>query len=66
MARVKSPESPTGRGFDHHKRSASVRLERDIGSYNVYALGEWAQTKDRYNLAKLLASLPSTVVPDES
>ena len=43
-ARVKSPESPTGRGFDHHKRSASARLERDIGSYNVYALGEWAQT----------------------
>ena len=44
MARVVSPESPTGRGFDHHKHSASARFERGVGSYGVYALGEWART----------------------
>lgn len=43
-ARVVSPESPAGHGFDHHKSSASARLERSIGSYDVYALGEWARS----------------------
>jgi hypothetical protein len=43
-ARVVSPESPTGHGFDHHKYSASGRYERGVGSYDVYALGEWART----------------------
>jgi hypothetical protein len=43
-ARVVSPESPTGHGFDHHEYSASARFERGVGSYDVYALGEWART----------------------
>jgi hypothetical protein len=44
LARVASPESPTGRGFNHHKKSGSVRLERVVGSYDVYAFGEFART----------------------
>jgi hypothetical protein len=43
-ARVVSPESPTGHGFDHHKRSASARFERGVGGYDLYALAEWART----------------------
>jgi hypothetical protein len=43
-ARVVSPESPTGHGFDHHKYSASARFEHSVGLYDVYALGEWART----------------------
>ena len=59
-ARVRSPESPTGRGFDHHKRSASARVERDIGSYDVYALGEWART-DLYKAGQRAFSLRSVL-----
>lgn len=44
FARVRSPESPTGHGFDHHKQSASARYERALHGAHVYALGEWAQT----------------------
>lgn len=43
-ARVRSPESPTGRGFDQHKRSAAARIERKVGDVDVYALAEWAHT----------------------
>ena len=43
-ARVASPESPTGHGFDHHKRSGSLRAERDTRLGRAYLLGEWAST----------------------
>lgn len=44
FARLHSPESPTGYGFDHHRQSASARYERTLGVGHVYALAEWAQT----------------------
>ena len=43
-ARVRSPESPIGQGFDHHKTSISARGRSRIGLTDVYALAEWART----------------------
>jgi hypothetical protein len=59
-ARVRSPESPTGRGFDHHKRSASGRLERSFGGIEVYALGEWARS-DLYKSGSRAFTLTSAL-----
>jgi hypothetical protein len=44
FARVHSPESPTGHGFDQRKTSASARYDRTVAGTRVYALAEWAQT----------------------
>ncbi|HEX2781314.1 MAG TPA: hypothetical protein VHM30_17565, partial [Gemmatimonadaceae bacterium] len=43
-ARVESPEAPSGHGFDHHKRSASLRGLRSTPVGDVYLLAEWATT----------------------
>ena len=50
-ARVESPESPSGHGFDHHKRSGSIRVERGTRLGVAYLLAEWAGT-DMYNLGR--------------
>ncbi|HEX8849020.1 MAG TPA: hypothetical protein VF761_05775 [Gemmatimonadaceae bacterium] len=63
-ARVDSPESPTGHGFDHHKRSASVRAERDTRIGRAYLLGEWATT-DLYDQGRKTFHL-STVLAEGS
>jgi hypothetical protein len=60
VARVRSPESPAGHGFDHHKRSASARFERGIGPCDVYALGELEQT-DLYKAGLRAFSLRSAL-----
>ena len=60
IARVVSPESPTGHGFDQHKHSASARFERGVGSFDVYALGEWART-DLYKAGLRAFTLRSTL-----
>ena len=59
-ARVVSPESPAGHGFDHRKHSASARFERKVGSYDVYALGEWARS-DLYKGGLRAFTLRSTL-----
>jgi uncharacterized protein YciW len=41
-ARVRSPENAKGGGADHHKQSASIRLED--AQHSGYALLEWART----------------------
>lgn len=43
-ARVTSPESPIGHGFDHHKTSLSARGRSRVGRTEAYALAEWART----------------------
>ena len=42
FARVRSPENATGGGADHHKQSASIRLED--AQRSGYGLLEWART----------------------
>ena len=63
-ARVESPESPTGHGFDHHKRSASLRAERDTRAGRAYLLAEWAIT-DLYDQGRKTFHL-STVLAEGS
>lgn len=46
VARVKSPEQPSGGGLDQHKRSYSVRFERELLGRNVYGLVEHERTAD--------------------
>jgi hypothetical protein len=42
FALVRSPENATGGGVDHHKQSASIRLED--AQHSGYGLLEWART----------------------
>lgn len=44
-ARVRSPESPAGHGFDHHKASLSARGSALVAATGVYAMAEWARTE---------------------
>ncbi len=45
-AEVNSPENEFGIGLDHMMWNASVRLEREFGGNNVYALVETGQTAE--------------------
>ena len=60
-ARVESPESPSGHGFDQHKRSGSVRVERATRQGAAYLLAEWATT-DMYNLGRKAFHLSTSLV----
>jgi hypothetical protein len=42
LARVTSPEEPTGHGLDQRKYALTARYERD----GLYALSEWASTEE--------------------
>ena len=52
-ALVRSPENPTGGGADHHKQSASIRLED--AQHSGYALLEWARTTNYVGSSRTFA-----------
>lgn len=60
-ARVLSPESPGGHGFDHHKRSASIRVEHGPALGDMYLLAEWATT-DLFDQGRKAFHLGTTLV----
>lgn len=60
-AHVRSPESPSGHGFDHLKRSASLRIERSTWAGAGYLLAECAIT-DLYGQGRKAFHLSTTLV----
>ncbi len=52
-ALVRSPENATGGGADHHKQSASVRLED--AQHSGYGLLEWARTTNYVGSSRTFA-----------
>ncbi len=57
-AHVHSPEHRPGAGTDQRKWSASLRVERPLGSGRLYGLAEWARTTEAdgfFEFSSLLA-----------
>jgi hypothetical protein len=52
-ARVRSPENAAGAGADHHKQSASIRLED--AQHSGYGLLEWARTANYVGSSRTFA-----------
>jgi hypothetical protein len=46
IARVKSPEVPDGHGLDQNKSDVYARYDRRTSDSRLYALAEWAHTKE--------------------
>ena len=60
LARVKSPEVPSGHGLDQQKSSAVVRFDRETSSTWRYVLAEWAHTNES-NRGQRVTSLSSVL-----